>query len=157
MPYIVDGHNLIPRVGLQLKAEDDEIALVEMLREFCRVRKKRVEVYFDGAPPGENRTRKFGYVTAHFVRQGRTADDAIRTRLRKMGKSAKNWTVVSSDREVLNSARAVQAKRISADDFAQEVMDAKFAAFENPSEERNLSSQEVKQWLDLFSSSEKED
>ncbi len=157
MPYIVDGHNLIPRVGLQLNAEDDEMALVEMLREFCRVKKKRIEVYFDGAPPGENRTRKFGYVTAHFVRLGRTADDAIRARLRKMGKSAKNWTVVSSDREVLNSARAVQAKRISADEFAREVRDAKFAAFENPSEERNLSSQEVEQWLDIFSSGEKED
>ncbi len=154
MPYIVDGHNLIPHVGLRLNAEDDEMALVEMLREFCRVKKKRVEVYFDGAPPGENRTRKFGYVTAHFVRKGRTADDAIRTRLRKMGKSAKNWTVVSSDREVLNSARSVQAKRISADEFAQEVQDAKFAIFENPAEEKNLSPQEVEHWMQVFKKKE---
>ena len=89
MPYIIDGHNLIPKVGLRLDALDDEMALVEILREFCRIKKKRVDVYFDGAPPGENGTRKFGYVTAHFVRRGRTADDAIHARLRKMGKSAK--------------------------------------------------------------------
>ena len=44
MPYIIDGHNLIPHVGLRLNALDDEMALVEMLREFCRVKKKRVEV-----------------------------------------------------------------------------------------------------------------
>ncbi len=157
MPYIVDGHNLIPHVGLRLNAEDDEMALIEMLREFCRVKKKRAEIYFDGAPPGENRTRKFGYVTAHFVRKGRTADDAIRARLRKMGKSAKNWTVVSSDHEVLNSARAVHARHISADEFAREVKDAKFAAFENPGEEKSLSAQEVKQWLDIFSSDPKKD
>ncbi|MBT3338744.1 MAG: hypothetical protein HN855_05175 [Anaerolineae bacterium] len=155
MPYIIDGHNLIPRVGLRLNAVDDEMALVEILREFCRVKKKRVEVYFDGAPPGENRTRKFGYVTAHFVRQGRTADDAIRARLLKMGKSAKNWTVVSSDREVLNSARSANAKRISADEFAQELEEAKFAAFENPTEDTTLSSKEVDQWLEIFSSNGK--
>jgi len=51
MPYIIDGHNLIPRVGLRLDALDDEMALVEILRDFCRIKKKRVEVYFDGAPP----------------------------------------------------------------------------------------------------------
>ena len=150
MPYIVDGHNLIPHVGLRLNAEDDEMALVEMLREFCRVRKKRVEIYFDGAPPGHANTRKFGYVTTHFIRKGRTADDAIRARLRKMGKAAKNWIVVSSDREVQTSARAVQAKRISAGEFAREIEEAKFAAFEDPNEEQTLSKGEVEQWLKLF-------
>ncbi len=154
MPYIVDGHNLIPHVGLRLNAVDDEMALVEMLREFCRVKRARVDVYFDGAPPGEDRTRKFGYVTAHFVRKGRTADDAILARLRKMGKSAKNWIVVSSDREVQSSARSAQAKRISSADFAREVQDAKFAVFENPDEERTLSKGEVDQWLKLFEGEE---
>ena len=139
MPYIVDGHNLIPKVGLRLNAEDDELALVEMLREFCRVKQTRVEIYFDGAPPGSANTRKFGYVTAHFVRQGRTADDAIRARLRKMGKSAKNWIVVSSDREVQTSARAAQAKRISSAEFAYQVQEARFAVYENPTEDKKLS------------------
>jgi predicted RNA-binding protein with PIN domain len=150
MPYIVDGHNLIPHVGLRLNAEDDELALIEMLREFCRVKKARVEIYFDGAPPGSANTRKFGYVTAHFVRKGRTADEAIHARLRKMGKSAKNWTVVSSDREVKSSARSAQAKRITSAEFARQVEDAKFAAFENPTEEQSLSKGELEQWLKLF-------
>ncbi len=151
MPYIIDGHNLIPRVGLRLDALDDEMALIEILREFCRVKKKRVEVYFDGAPPGQNRTRKFGYVTAHFVRKGRTADDAIHARLRKMGKAARNWTVVSSDREVLFSAKSARAKEVNSDEFARQIEEAKFITFNNPAEEKKLSPQEVDQWMELFS------
>ena len=154
MPYIIDGHNLIPKVGLRLDALDDEMALVEVLREFCRVKKKRVDVYFDGAPPGENGARKFGYVTAHFVRKGRTADDAIRSRLEKMGNSARNSTVVSSDREVLNSAKSARANRISSDEFAQQIEEAKFVVQSDPSEDKALSTQEVERWLKLFSSDE---
>ena len=152
MPYIIDGHNLIPRVGLHLDALDDEMALVEILREFCSVKKKRVEVYFDGAPPGQNGKRKFGYVTAHFVRKGRTADDAIRARLQKMGNAARNWTVVSSDREVITSAKSVRASHISADEFTQQIEDTKLITQSDPVEDKSLSGQEVEQWLDLFSS-----
>ncbi|MCP4142008.1 MAG: hypothetical protein GY755_17310 [Chloroflexi bacterium] len=156
MPYIIDGHNLIPRVGLRLDALDDEMALVEMLREFCRVKKKRAEIYFDGAPPGEDGTRKFGYVTAHFVRKGRTADSAIHARLRKMGNSARNWTVVSSDREVLASARYAHASVLSADEFAQQVENARFIAQSDPGEDKALSKHEVDEWMKLFSSDEKD-
>lgn len=152
MPYIIDGHNLIPRVGLRLDALDDEMALVAILREFCRVKKKRIEVYFDGAPPGQNGQRKFGYVTAHFVRRGRTADDAIRARLQKMGNAARNWTVVSSDREVISSAKSVRASYISADEFAQQIEEAKYIGQSDAGEEKTISKQEVEQWLDLFSS-----
>ena len=91
-------------------------------------------------------------MTAHFVRKGRTADNAIHARLQKMGNAARNWTVVSSDREVLNSAKSVRAGRISADEFAQQIEDAKFVAQSDPSKDKALSTQEVEQWLKLFSS-----
>ena len=150
MPYLVDGHNLIPRVGLSLDAMDDEMALIERLRRFSRVKKKRVEVYFDGAPPGQNRTRKFGYVTAHFVRKGRTADAAIAARLRRMGKSAKNWTVVSSDREVVLSAKSARAAHLSSDAFAEQMVSAEAISFDDSDNEHSLSESEVEQWLRLF-------
>ena len=54
MPFIVDGHNLIPKVpGLNLQDMEDELQLVELLQEFCRINRKQVEVYFDNAPPGD--------------------------------------------------------------------------------------------------------
>ena len=84
MPYIIDGHNLIPKIqGLSLQDIDDEMQLVEMLQDFCRSRGKKVEVYFDNAPPGQLKAQKFGHVTAFFVRAGITADMAIKQKLRR--------------------------------------------------------------------------
>ncbi len=120
MPYLIDGHNLIPKLGLRLDSMDDEMELVAILQEYVRIeRKKQVEVYFDAAPAPHAGTRRLGTITAHFVPLGTTADDAIRKRLKKMAKSAKNWSVVSSDRQVQAEARAVRAEIIPSDDFAK--------------------------------------
>jgi len=59
MPYLIDGHNLIPKMGLRLEDFDDELALMEQLNEFCRLsRRGQVEVYFDNAPIGYPETRR---------------------------------------------------------------------------------------------------
>jgi predicted RNA-binding protein with PIN domain len=149
MPYLIDGHNLIPKFGLRLDSIDDEMELTAILQEFCRIERKQVDVYFDGAPASQAGIRKLGPVTAHFVRLGTTADDAIRKRLKKLGKGAKNWTVVSSDRQVQAEARAVHAEVISSDSFASRLKQARDAAPKS-AEERKLSSQEVEEWLKLF-------
>src|SRR5512134_1091258 len=112
MPYLIDGHNLIPKLGLRLDSMDDEMELIAILQEFCRREQKQAEVFFDGAPAPHAGTRKLGSVTAHFVRLGASADDAIRKRLRTLRKSARNWTVVSSDRQVQADAHAAQAEVI---------------------------------------------
>ena len=67
MPYVVDGHNLIPKLGLRLDSPDDEMELVAILQEFARLKRQQVEVYFDGAPIGHAGTRSLGTVRAHFV------------------------------------------------------------------------------------------
>jgi uncharacterized protein len=150
MPYLIDGHNLIPKLGLRLDSADDEMELVAILQEFCRLeRKKQVEVYFDGAPTPHAGTRKLGSVTAHFVRLGTTADNAIRGRVIKLGKSAKNWTVVSSDRQVQAEARAAQAEVISSDAFAVLLRQARNSA-PKPLDDRKLSKDEVEDWLKVF-------
>ena len=150
MPYLIDGHNLIPKLGLRLDSMDDEMELASILQEYARLeRKKQIEVYFDGAPPSHAGTRKLGTVTAHFVPLGRTADNAIRRRLKKMGKSAKNWTVVSSDRQVQTDARSAQANFISSDEFAKQLKKARDSA-PKPASDRKLSEREVDDWLKLF-------
>ena len=86
MPYIIDGHNLIPKIpGLSLQDLDDEIQLVKMLQEFCRINRKQVEVFFDNAPPGQPVARNYGSVVARFVREGGTADRAIHNKLKRLG------------------------------------------------------------------------
>ncbi|HEX9387308.1 MAG TPA: NYN domain-containing protein [Anaerolineales bacterium] len=149
MPYLIDGHNLIPKLGLHLDAIDDEMELVAILQEFCRLERRQVEVFFDGAPASQAGTRKLGAVTAHFVRLGTTADDAIRNRLKKLGKSAKNWTVVSSDRQVQADARAAHAEVTSSDAFAGMLKQARNSA-PKPNNDRKVSPQEVDEWLKIF-------
>ena len=149
MPYLIDGHNLIPKLGLHLDSVDDEMELTAILQEFCRLERKQVEVFFDGAPTPHAGTRKLGAVTAHFVRLGATADNAIRNRVKSLGKSARNWTVVSSDRQVQAEARAAQAEVISSDSFAGLLKRTRNSATKS-TDERKLSKQEVEDWLKLF-------
>lgn len=149
MPYLIDGHNLIPQAGLRLDAIDDEMELIAVLQEFCRREGKQVEVYFDGAPPSQAGIRRLGAVSAHFVRQGTTADDAIRSRLKKLGRSARNWTVVSSDRQVQAEARAASAEILSSDTFAALLKQADKSSGK-PTEDKPLSPSEVDEWLKLF-------
>src|SRR5512138_2635860 len=98
MPYLIDGHNLIPKIGLHLDSPDDEMELVSLLQDFARLKRQQVDVYFDGAPIGQAGTRKLGSVRAHFIKLGHTADNAIRVHLNRLAGDVKNWTVVSSDR-----------------------------------------------------------
>jgi predicted RNA-binding protein with PIN domain len=153
MPYIIDGHNLIPKIpGLSLRAMDDEIALIERLQAFCRQTGKDVDVYFDNAPLGGMRVRNFGRVTAYFVRSGRTADDAIAARLQRLGRAARNWTVVSSDRQVQAAARGAQARVISSDEFALRLTGTSQTASESvKGEDVLLDEDEINEWLNLFS------
>lgn len=155
MPYLIDGHNLIPKLGLRLDAPDDELELVAILQEFARLKRREIEVYFDGAPAGAAGTRKLGAVRAHFIRLGQTADSALRARLRALGKAAKNWTVVSSDHEIQNTARAAQAEVLSSEEFAKQIRLARASA-PKPAQDRKLSVGEVEEWLALFHGREEE-
>lgn len=153
MPYLIDGHNLIPKIpGLSLNDIDDEMQLVEMLQEFCRRKGKQAEVFFDKAPPGGRSVRVFGLVTARFVRQGSSADEAIMARLDRLGKAARNWTVVSSDRQVRTAARAKHATSISSETFVslltQTEGETNLDASTDP--DLNVSTDEVDEWMEIF-------
>lgn len=149
MSYLIDGHNLIPKLGLRLDSIDDEMELVAVLQEFCRLKRRTAEVYFDGAPAGQAGTQKLGMVTAHFVRLETTADNAIKARLGKLGREARNWIVVSSDHEVQNSAKNAHAEFTSSDSFAGQLKHARTSAPKTTTE-RNLSTKEVDEWLNVF-------
>jgi predicted RNA-binding protein with PIN domain len=151
MAIIIDGHNLIPHIpGISLTDPDDEDKLVRLLQDYCRLRRKQVEVYFDRAPAGQAGERKFGLVRAIFVREGMTADEAIMIRLRKLGKRAKNYTVVSSDRQVKNAARAVHATVIDSATFAAEWQTLIEQEPELDPRNRLLSTEEIESWEALF-------
>lgn len=153
MPFLIDGHNLIPKLGLRLDDPDDEMELIRLLQDFARIRRQPVEVYFDGAPAGQAGERRVGTVKAHFVRQGQTADLAIRKRLENLGGSAKNWVVVSSDREVQGAARVNRARVSAAEEFVKLLRET-LSGSAPSADDKKLSAGEVEEWLKLFNKRE---
>lgn len=154
MNYIIDGHNLIAKTeGLSLSMPDDEQRLIELLSRFGQQNRGRLEVYFDGAPPGQAGMRNYGKVRAHFVPISQTADDAIRRQLSKMGQAARNWVVVTSDRSVQTAARAAHARVMSAEDFASHLQSSQLkdrpVNAESPAEQP-MTEAELKEWLIIF-------
>ncbi len=155
MSYLIDGHNLIPKLpGLSLSSIDDEQELIARLQVFCRQQRKSVEVFFDQAPPGYAGERSYGRVRAHFVARGRSADEAIRLRLKQLGKAAQNWGVVSSDHQVQAEARNARAQVIPSEEFARELPAGKpptrSGKNQKSSAKDGLSPEELKQWLEMF-------
>lgn len=153
MPFIIDGHNLIPKIpGFSLKALDDEQELVDLLQEYCRLIRKQAEIYFDNSPPGQPHARNFGIVTARYIHESSTADEAIKRKLIRLGGAARNWTVVSSDRQVQAAARSAHARLIPSEEFAQMITNRLDKGERRTEEKENnpLSEDEVEDWLNLF-------
>jgi uncharacterized protein len=152
MPYLIDGHNLIPHVpGLTLQDMDDEMQLIELLQDYCRESRKQVEVFFDSAPPGQLQVRSYGCVMARFIRQGETADQAISRKLSYLGKDARNWTVVSSDRQVQAAAKAARATILTAEAFVHQVFNTLGeTSSQSDDSDFSLDAKELDEWKGIF-------
>jgi predicted RNA-binding protein with PIN domain len=161
--YIIDGHNLIPKLpGGSLREIDDEERLIELLQAFSRTHRRQIEVFFDGAPPGRAGARRMGMVVAHFVEARLSADDAIRRNLEQMKGRARSATVVSSDRQVQANARTLHASVVSSEEFARQLQTAlthqaeRFTAGEmRPGRKPgsgapSMSQHELENWLNVF-------
>ena len=150
MKWIIDGHNLIPHVrGLSLADLDDEQALIDLLIQFCRIKRDHVLVFFDRAAPGQAGEHTFGSVKAVFVPSPRTSDAAIAAHLRKQGSRLRNDTLVSSDRMVQAAARPLHMRVIPSDVFARHLAEALSQA-PTTEADKPLSEAEVLLWEKLF-------
>ncbi len=149
MPYLIDGHNVIAALpDIDLTEEHDEAKLVLKLRAWAGRERRKAIVVFDGGIPG-------GYAPAlstpdiqvvFAARFHTNADRVIRARLRKL-RDAGNWTVVSSDREVLAGAEDVGARTLTAQEFAERLNQLPDAWKEKPDA---ISAAEVADWLAVF-------
>jgi predicted RNA-binding protein with PIN domain len=157
MTLIIDGHNLIPKIpGMQLSDMDDESQLVGLVREYCRRRRVKAEVFFDGALPGSKAGSGGGLVRVHNVRKGRTADDAILKYLEGLANAARNCIVVSADRRVQAEARGLGCVVLSTDQFAAEMMNTLSQVEVYSKEDAGpLKPEEVEGWLKEFGAPDK--
>lgn len=151
MPYLIDGHNLIPKIpGLSLQDVDDELKLIQILQDYSRLTQSSVEVYFDRAPAGYDKTRQLGRVKAIFVSEKTIADEMIIRRIKTLGRSAQNWTVVTSDRRIQADAKESRAIRLSSEEFARILMATLEKGRQGSAGDREMSADELDSWINLF-------
>jgi predicted RNA-binding protein with PIN domain len=153
MTYLIDGHNLIPKMpDLSLDQLDDEQELIDRLTSFSVSRDCQVEIYFDRGQVNSLHDYQRGRVHIHFVRPPMIADDAILARLIGIGKAAKNYTVVTNDQTVQNRARRLGAAILSSARFAGQIQESKKL---KKSDQENVQTQtsqnEIDEWLEVFS------
>lgn len=154
MRWLIDGHNLIGQMpNLQLDDPHDEEKLVEHLRRYRARTGHRITVIFDSGPtyqPGS--TKKLGGITVQFAPPGKTADQLIARRVRRV-KNPQALIVVSSDRVVQNAAQRAGVRTVSAAEFARELHghgDAPGRADPGAQADVRLSPDEIDEWLDMF-------
>ncbi len=157
MPYIVDGHNLIAAMpGLSLSDLDDERSLIQILSGYAQAARKSITVYFDrgslAAPnlPGSAR------VKVRFIRLPRTADDAIRAHIKRLGGDAANWTVVTSDGEVRIAAREAGARVTDSATFASLLLNPAIEEGKDEKPETSLNQEDIEFWEQLFEADDRE-
>ncbi len=148
MPYLIDGHNLIPHVrGLSLEQLDDEQALIARLEAFFQHERKQAVVYFDRAQL-ESADHRSAFLQVHFVRLPAIADTAILNHLRRLGGEARNWVVVSSDGSVRRGAQKAGARAMSSAAFAKLLENSAAAHPTTPGQAGG--NDDIAGWLEIF-------
>ena len=114
MPEIVDGNNLIGRLGGGTRE-----GLVTELCEVARRKRRRLTVVFDGPPEtGHAKVQAFGDVQVVYAAP-RSADEEIVRRIRE-ARDPRGVTVVTDDRALASAVSAAGARIAGIDDFRRD-------------------------------------
>ena len=152
MPLLVDGHNLIGQIPtIKLSDPDDEGNLVMLLRRYSTAKHGRqVVIVFDHGVYGHP-LKLDGYgITCYFARSPQDADTQLIKRLHAL-KRPRDWTLVTSERQIVRVAVELKVKVISAHDFARQLLaPAAQAAPLDEKRDRQLSAAEVEEWMEIF-------
>ena len=148
MPLLIDGHNLIGKLpDLSLEDPDDEAQLVARLRAYCAHTGKRATVVFDrGLVGGRSRELSGGGVEVIFASAGHTADAILRRRIHQ-AHDPSALIVITSDGEVIATARARGARVMRSEAFAAQLSPPRA---QPEKREIHLSAGEVEEWLRVF-------
>jgi predicted RNA-binding protein with PIN domain len=152
MPYIIDGHNLIGALPtISIRDPEDERLLIDMLQTFLSRARKKGVVYFDRRAPGAEASRRTPNLQIRFVSRPQRADDAIRAHIQRLGREAPNWTVVSSDRELIALALRAGARSMHSQQFATLLSPSHAGETDAEKPSRPRSQEEIEAWEALFS------
>jgi len=113
--WIVDGNNLLGRLGIARESVDAKRELVRRLAQFARAKRTRVICAFDGPePPAFGKS--LGSVTVVFS-GARKADEVIAERIQQHG----DWMIVTSDQGLAARVRGRRVAVVPVAQFAREL------------------------------------
>jgi len=162
MNYIIDGFNLafkIENISQTIKNGNTENAislLIHFVQAILNKRSSKIIIVFDGQDDNQPKKIKHSGVDILFSKKPQTADDLIRNFIRKTNNIQK-WTVVSSDNEIIYTAKDHGAKTMKSVDFIN--LKKRHSAkdtFEKENEKRNPENIDVDYWREIFNSGKSE-
>jgi len=124
---------------------------VMLLRRYTTARRgRKVVVVFDHGVYGHPQTLDGYGVSCHFARSPQDADAQLIKRIRALKKPS-DWTLVTSDRQVMRAAQDHGVRVISSHIFARQLTaPARPAAVLEEQRDVRLSEAEIDEWLRLF-------
>lgn len=142
--YLIDGNNVIGKIPelKQLQKQDPQAVrqkITMKLSEFFRGRRDVITLFFDGF---EAEPLARGFIKVRYS-NSRTADELIRDDISESSNRS-HLKVVSSDRGIIDFARACSCEVITADEFASQLS----AASEKAEEEEIINA--MKNNIDEF-------
>jgi predicted RNA-binding protein with PIN domain len=153
--YLIDGNNLIGHTSPhELRDPLSKRILISKLQIFRQINRAKITVVFDGSPDPEMHRAGFDEksFSVVFPPFGQKADIVI-TEIIASQDDVRRFFVVSSDREIKDSARKKGAKVITCEDFDRRLKKAlkKYKKMcEMKKENVSLSPLEVNHWSDIF-------
>ncbi|MBD3224003.1 MAG: hypothetical protein GF313_04700 [Caldithrix sp.] len=162
--YIIDGFNVgfkLSNAQRLLQNGDTDRAIPIILQHIDSAMPqgvKRIIVIFDGQGTSHQNHSIPKRIQVKFSKKPQTADDIIRKFIRS-AKTPKEWTVVSSDNEILFTARDHGAETIGSDDFIRQNNDpgATKRSFNEHLEKYEPGNVDVDYWMNLFGSADTDD
>lgn len=169
MPLLIDGLNLVykfPELESMMyygQLDNAREGLLEILRDYQKLKKGAISVVFDGrkGPSGETRSEKYGKIDVYYSIDY-SADFLIKQFVKK-DNNPKMITVVTSDKDIIFYINRFGAKNITSEKFAEHVN----STFEEYRKEQELltvhktkenpviTDDELSYWQKLFSGKKK--
>ena len=144
MPLVIDGNNLLHRLALNERNRHD---VRRRALDTVRHENLRVTIVFDGPPEGGSPAiEHLGRVTVHY--SGASSADDVILRLLPRGSRAKEWTVVTDDRDLRSRVCRAGAQVRSLSDWRRR----RSRSPQRPAYEPRISSHEVADWEEFFAS-----
>lgn len=148
MPYLIDGNNLLGSWGGPRGADDRRAEVVRRVAEFCRRKRVRATVVFDGHPlRGDMAAQDLGLLRVRVPPPGADADSVIRELVERAERPAE-LIVVTSDKSLYSYVKTLGAVVMRAHEWNR--IEQRQARGQPSGDEKPEREDDIEGWLKTF-------